>query len=146
MNYSVLRAAIRNGSIIWDCPRGGAASHMRNVGAEHLPNKAVEFRRPQLSPPDFGPTERGSTRTIADKRKVIVAQGRPSRRKPKLSASGVSASANLLACLRAVKLTPALRTDRVGDDFARGWRHKLNAGRAFLVVFWGILIFGYFVS
>jgi hypothetical protein len=44
--------------------------------------------------------------------------------------------------LRSVKLAPAVRIDRVGHDFARGWRHKLNAGRALLVVFWGILIFG----
>jgi hypothetical protein len=65
-------------------------------------------------------------------------------RKLKLSASGVSAT--LSSCLRAVKLTPAVRIDRVGNDFARGWRHKLNAGRVFLLVFWGILIFGYFVS
>ena len=48
-------------------------------------------------------------------------------RKLKLSASGVSAT--LSSCLRAVKLTPAVRIDRVGNDFARGWRHKLNAGR-----------------
>ncbi len=50
------------------------------------------------------------------------------------------------SCLRSVKLAPAVRTDWVGHDFARGRRHKLNAGRAFLVVFWGILILGYFVS
>jgi len=51
-----------------------------------------------------------------------------------------------LSCLRSVKLAPAVRTDRVGYDFARGRRHKLNAGRALLAVYWGILIFGYFVS
>jgi hypothetical protein len=55
-------------------------------------------------------------------------------------------STRLSSCLRSVKLAPAVRTDRVGHDFARARRHKLNAGRAFLVVFWGILIFGYFVS
>jgi hypothetical protein len=44
--------------------------------------------------------------------------------------------------LCSVKLAPAVRIDRVGHDFARGWRHKLNARRALLVVFWGILIFG----
>jgi hypothetical protein len=48
--------------------------------------------------------------------------------------------------LRSVKLAPAVRIDRVGHEFARGRLHKLNAGRAFLVVFWGFLIFGNFVS
>jgi hypothetical protein len=55
-------------------------------------------------------------------------------------------STRLSSWLRSVKLAPAVRTDRICDDFARGRRHKLDAGRAFLVVFWGILIFGYFVS
>jgi hypothetical protein len=101
---------------------------------------SVEIIRLAVQPREDG------TRTTADKREVIVAQGRPSGRKLKLSASGVSASANLSSCLCAVKLTPAVRTDRVSNYFARGWRHELNAGRAFLFVFWGILIFGYFVS
>jgi hypothetical protein len=48
--------------------------------------------------------------------------------------------------LRSVKLAPAVRIDRVGHDFAGRRRHKLNAGRTLLVVFWCILIFGYFVS
>ena len=55
-------------------------------------------------------------------------------------------STRLSSCLRSVKLAPAVRIDRVHHDFARGLGHKLNASRAFLVVFWGILIFGYFVS
>jgi hypothetical protein len=55
-------------------------------------------------------------------------------------------STRLSSWLRYVQLAPAVRTDRVDHDFARGRRDKQNAGRAFLVVFWGILIFGYFVS
>jgi hypothetical protein len=47
-------------------------------------------------------------------------------------------STRLSSCLRSVKLAPAVRTDRVDHDFARGRGHKLNAGRAFLVVFWGV--------
>ena len=59
---------------------------------------------------------------------------------------GSMLSTRLSSWLRSVKLAPAVRTDRVDHDFARGRRHKLNAGRAFLVIFWGILIFGYFVT
>src|SRR5262249_8416492 len=55
-------------------------------------------------------------------------------------------STSLSSWLRSVKLAPAVGTDRIDHDFARGRLHKLNAGRAFLVVFWGILIFGNFVS
>src|SRR5215469_10056857 len=57
-----------------------------------------------------------------------------------------SSGTRLLSWLRSPKLAPAVRTDRVDHDFARGRLHKLNAGRAFLVVFWGLLIFGNFVS
>lgn len=48
--------------------------------------------------------------------------------------------------LRSVKLAPAVRIDRVGHDFARGWCYELNAGRTFLTVFWSFLIFGCFMG
>jgi hypothetical protein len=52
----------------------------------------------------------------------------------------------ILCWLCSVKLAPAIRANWVDYEFARGRLHKLDAGRAFLIVFWGVLIFGHFVS